>query len=198
MSLACARATDRLRIDWNLAERTRAQRPSWKRAPSPSFGPGSVLTGVSATSRVAWAAGTVIGTPYRTLVLRWNGTGWVRVPSPSPTGDGGSQLHAVAATGKSVWAVGYSGAKMLIEHWPSTAWPRVPSPRLPGANDLAGVTVLSARGAWAVGQGNGKTLIGHWDGAPGDVRPATLANPLPRDRAGNGIAMVSFSHGSCH
>jgi len=105
----------------------------------------------------------VIGAPYRTLILRCNGTRWVRVPSPSPAADGGSQLHAVAATGKIVWAVGYAGLKTLIERWNGTAWTRVITPSPPGADDLAGVTAISARDAWTVGQGNGQTLIVHWN-----------------------------------
>jgi hypothetical protein len=109
--------------------------------------------------------GTVIGAPYRTLILRWNGTRWARVPSPSPAAHGGSQLFAVAATGTIAWAVGYAGLKTLIERWNGTAWTRVTSPSPPGEDDLAGVTVISARDAWAVGQGNGRTLIVHWNGS---------------------------------
>jgi hypothetical protein len=138
---------------------------SWKKVPSPSFAHGSVLTGVAAASRAVWAVGTVIGTPYQTLILRWNGSRWVRVRSPSPAAAGGSQLYAVAATGKIVWAVGYAGRKTLIERWNGTAWTRVTSPSPPGADDLAGVTAISARDAWAVGQGHGQTLIVHWNGS---------------------------------
>jgi len=64
-----------------------------------------------------------------------------------------------------VWAVGYAGRKTLTERWNGTAWTRVASPSPPGADDLAGVTAISARDAWAVGQGNGQTLIAAWNGS---------------------------------
>src|SRR6266567_9426058 len=38
-------------------------------------------------------------------------------------------------------------------------------PQPAGADDLAGVPVISARDAWAVGQGNGQTLIAAWNGS---------------------------------
>jgi hypothetical protein len=65
-------------LHWNGA--------SWKRVPSPSIAGGTVLSGVAAASGAVWAAGTaVLGTPYQTLVLSWNGNlaplrdlGWAR------------------------------------------------------------------------------------------------------------------------
>ncbi len=54
----------------------------------------SWFEGVAAASaRSAWAVGIVGG--EKTLIVRWNGTGWKRVPSPSPVG--GSQLYGVTA-----------------------------------------------------------------------------------------------------
>ena len=73
--------------------------------------------------------------------------------------------QAPAASGKIVWAVGYAGLKTLIQRWNGAAWTRVTSPSPPGADDLAGVTAISARDAWAVAQGNGQILIVHWSGS---------------------------------
>lgn len=137
---------------------------SWKKVPTPAIADGATLNGVADSSRAIWAVGTASSAPYQTVILRWKGTSWVRVPSPSPSADGGSQLFAVAAVGKVAWAVGYSGVSTLIERWTGTKWTRVPSPNRASANDLAGVTVVSASDAWAVGQGNGQTLILHWNG----------------------------------
>jgi hypothetical protein len=112
-----------------------------------------------------WAVGTASTVPYQTVILRWKGNRWTRVPSPSPSADGGSQLYAVAITGSTAWAVGYAGVKTLIERWNGTAWVRVPSPSPPGPDDLKGVTAVAARQAWAVGEDNGKTLILAWNGS---------------------------------
>jgi len=76
-----------------------------------SAGPGtavpvhSILHGVTATSaRNAWAVGLTVA--EKTLILRWNGTAWKRVPSP-----GGLGLLGVAATSaRNAWAVGYAGS----------------------------------------------------------------------------------------
>jgi hypothetical protein len=151
---------------------------AWKQVPSPSPGGASAtsfLKGVTAVSgRVAWAVGerqvapqgTTVG---RTLILRWNGTAWKRVPSPNPNLDPTSApddtLNGVAATSATnAWAVGtQSGAPgetqpsaTLIEHWNGTAWIRIRSPRgQPGSgadsSSLAGVAASSAHNMWAVG-----------------------------------------------
>jgi hypothetical protein len=84
---------------------------TWSRSPSPGGGSGtdSFLTSLSATSPAsALAVGGYSGTgnPGRTLVLRWSGSAWRRVPSPDP-GPSGSTLYAVAASSAgNAWAVG--------------------------------------------------------------------------------------------
>jgi hypothetical protein len=148
--------------------------------PDPA-GPGQddELFAVAATSaRNAWAVGRYTDAQHasQTLILRWNGTAWKRVPSPDPGGPAvNDSLRAVAAlSASSAWAVGTHGtggvAQPLIEHWNGTAWKRVPaptpSPSVPA--ELTGVTAISARDAWAVGDygspGRIHTLIEHWDG----------------------------------
>jgi len=95
------------------------------------------LTGVAATSAGhAWAVGytfTRRGNPGKTVIVRWNGTAWRRVPSPSPGTN--ASLSGVAATSSSnAWAVGYTatstGSKTLILRWNGSVWKRVPSPVL--------------------------------------------------------------------
>ena len=135
--------------------------------------PSGQLFGVAATSASnAWAVGQTIN--GATIILRWNGTAWKRVPSP--TMKGGSALYAVAATSASnAWAVGGSDAppgKTEILHWNGTAWKRVPSPTPVTGGALFGVAATSARNAWAVGcagncfqfSGGIKTLVLHWNG----------------------------------
>ena len=135
--------------------------------PAASFAITGQLFGVAATSAGnAWAVGT--GSGAKTLILRWNGTFWRRVPSPSPAG--GAALAGVAATSAiNAWAVGSSGTgKTLIERWNGKTWTQVPSPS-PGRGQLFGVAATSAGSAWAVGltlpsSGPGKTLILRWNG----------------------------------
>ena len=94
------------------------------------------LSAVAATSASnAWAVGeSYTKTSIKTLILRWNGKTWRRVPSPSPGASAG--LSGVAAvSARSAWAVGdtitSTGSKTLILRWDGKVWTRVPSPALP-------------------------------------------------------------------
>jgi len=155
-------------VHWNGA--------AWRRVPSPRPGGHRLLTDVAATSASnAWAVGFIstIGNltgPGKTLIERWNGTAWRRVPSPTPA-DGGFLLGVAVGGNGSAWAVGFTGTlnspkQVLIEHWNGTIWRRVPSTAAAGAA-LGDVAVISERGAWAVGStsgDNGNTVIMHWNG----------------------------------
>jgi hypothetical protein len=157
---------------------------AWKRVPSPSYGPGSSLNAVAATSAgSAWAVGCtsfceISAASPQTMILRWNGTAWKRVPSPA-AGKVGALTGIAASSARIAWAVGCAGfcfgpgatPTTMILAWDGTAWKRVPSPspgglRPGGGSVLAGVAVTSARNAWAVGydRANGKTLIERWNG----------------------------------
>jgi hypothetical protein len=145
---------------------------SWARVPSPSPARHDVLFGVAATSvRSAWAVG-VADNPgslrSKTLILRWTGRAWTRVPSPAP-GAGGT-LNAVATTSaRNAWTVGFTGSNQsLLLHWNGAAWTHVTSPAGARASSLMfGVGATSARDVWAVGDtlsGGMRTLILHWNG----------------------------------
>lgn len=69
----------------SLAERWNGR--AWRRISSPSpsgiFGT-TLLNGIAAASATsAWAVGYYKGSVSRTLILRWNGRAWKRVPSPN-------------------------------------------------------------------------------------------------------------------
>ena len=95
----------------------------------------------AASDGSAWAVGctgcgTGSGAPGgRTLILRWNGTTWTRVPSPDP-GTSSVIAGVAAASDGSAWAVGWTGSgsstsptsTTLILRWNGTAWTQVPSP----------------------------------------------------------------------
>jgi hypothetical protein len=162
---------------------------AWAQVKSASPAPAGrydLLAGVSASGQGhAWAAGSGPDSttgPARTLMLRWNGSSWSRVPSPDP-GAGGSELTAVSTiSGTGAWAVGDfapggTGGPQdtLILRWDGTAWSRVSSPS-PGplTNVLTGVSAGPAGDAWAVGSYVSKsvrdTLILHWNGTAWSVR----------------------------
>ena len=68
----------------------------------------SQLNSVScATARHCFAVGSwASGSPNKTLVVRWNGTGWTPVTSPNPTGSFGSTLGGVSCVGAKCLSVG--------------------------------------------------------------------------------------------
>jgi hypothetical protein len=109
---------------------------AWTRVASPD--PGSsfnVLDGVSAVSACdAWAVGnysSTKGDTARTLILRWNGTDWTRVPSPSPNPNksgvnnlaGVSTVSADHAFAAGTSADAFTGVNLaLIVDWNGKTW----------------------------------------------------------------------------
>jgi hypothetical protein len=157
---------------------------AWSIVPSPNR-PGhsfNVLYAVSGTSaNDVWAVGVSHDGlfPSRTLIQHWDGTQWSIVPSPSPA-DQLNDLRGVAAIAPDdVWAVGYhSGAQTqepidtLVLHWDGTTWTRAPSPNVVGgANQLLGISALSADDIWAVGSGAGGPLAIRWNGSTWSLVP---------------------------
>jgi len=151
----------------------------WRIVPSPNLATrNSVLYGLAVTStRGAWAVGCTgcLRAKPETLILRWNGTAWKRVPSPNPA-DGGTLAGVAVTSARNAWAVGYTEGpsqrkpKTVIERWDGTKWKLVPSPSPTGTARLFGVAGASTRSAWAVGLSGGlfsanpKTVALHWNG----------------------------------
>src|SRR5262249_41742758 len=114
-----------------------------------------------------------------TLLLRWNGTTWSKVPSPNP-GLARNVLDGVTAVSPTdAWAVGSycttsscAVQDTLLLHWNGAHWAKVPSPNLgPITNGLSGVTATSPTDVWVAGsycapqcEGHVHTLILHWNG----------------------------------
>lgn len=96
------------------------QARSWSAGAAAPVGVEGYMTAVAATSAAsAWAVGSKAnarGVP-ETLITRWNGRSWTRVPSPATPG--GSEPAGVAAVSvRSGWAVGGG----LILRWNGTTW----------------------------------------------------------------------------
>ncbi len=151
----------------------------WSTVASPSPGPSTQLTGVSAVSATdAWAVGNTNSGPVNTtpdpaLILHWNGKKWskVSIPEPSTAYYFLRGVSAISAT--DAWAVGSWDAvgvdsRALILHWNGRKWSKVPSPN-PVGRGFEGVSTASAADAWAVGlytnaAGQVATLTEHWNG----------------------------------
>jgi hypothetical protein len=100
---------------------------AWQLEPSPGPARNSKVDGTAVLAAgTAWAVGyTSSSGPVRaqkTLIVRWNGSSWQRLPSPTPVGGGGlTDIAAVSAS--NIWAVGAGGkGKVLILHWNGSVW----------------------------------------------------------------------------
>src|SRR6266571_3803787 len=151
--------------------------------------PGSELQDVTFVSaREAWAVGDVFDTgtrENRTLVERYNGSGWSRVPSPNQSA-GNSGLDSISMIPGGGWAVGYarqvggsyqpravgyyddgSVKRPLALHWNGSSWHAL---KIPGAGLLRKIKVISRSNVWAdgtyyvPGERTTKTLLVHFDG----------------------------------
>lgn len=95
---------------------------------------GALDSGAATSPGDVWAVGSPAG---NTVLIRWNGKAWSRVPSPTPGVRGSTDLWRVAAvSGRDAWAVGSYCAKPykvacgasrpLLQHWNGKAWTTVP------------------------------------------------------------------------
>jgi len=166
-------------LHWNGIKWTRVASPNPGGSMQGRFGDtGTFLFGVSALSPSSvWAAGyylTSDSMPQKTLILRWNGSRWLKVASPNPGNTKDSSLTGVSVLSPSnAWAVGRyltksEASKTLVLHWNGTRWAVVASRSPAGGAALNAVSALSPRAAWAVGSFSGggiqRTLILHWNG----------------------------------
>jgi len=159
---------------------------AWSRLASPSTVGSARLTGVSAAvTGTIYVVGYMckegcdIGLPqpnYRPLILRSDGSRWLRVSSPNLP-RGGSLSAVSSLPGGNAWTVGAActpGCRTLILHWNGSAWSRVPAPSPGRYADLFDISA-TATGGWATGfsicpkhcrphEHKSETLILHRDG----------------------------------
>jgi hypothetical protein len=122
----------------------------------------SYLNGVSCPSPSScMAVGATYGTtgPGRTLVERWNGSGWTILASPNPPGSGDSYLNDVRCPSATycvaVGADAMSPDSTQAQVWNGSTWTVVPTPNPAGSagsylNSLgcASATICNAVGDW--------------------------------------------------
>lgn len=152
-----------------LSNAAQAAGTGWSITSSPNPSPNSnSLQAVAAIStNKVWAVGySVQGTSKsnmvkRTLIERFNGTGWQVVKSPN-VGTGDNALNGIAAiSANNVWAAGYSSNGALTLHFDGHGWHVVAAAP---ACQLNAITAISASDLWAVGTASGKTCAEHFDG----------------------------------
>jgi hypothetical protein len=178
---------------------------AWSNA-SPATPATGELSGVSAdTASDVWAVGQ--GAGDRTLILRWNGSTWSRVPSPDPGQSFDALTAGAAGSANNAWAAGFynktaaSPSQALALHWNGTAWSAAALPGLGnGTTTLNAVTVLTARNGWAAGSSCPQAGC-----APGTKVPALILSwngtswskastpDLPAGNELTGVAAISAS-----
>ena len=168
---------------------------SWNIVPSPNprNDIDSQLHAVSGVARNdVWAVGSSHnGTlPSRSLIQHWDGAQWNIVTSPSPDKQFNELRGVAALSANNVWAVGYRGGtksetpiETLILHWDGGSWRQIASPNVSGgANQLFGVTAISADDIWAVGSVAGAPLTLHWNGGTWSIVPVKVGNGLSSEK----------------
>lgn len=126
-----------------------------------------------------WAVGRYINASSsdRSLIERWNGQGFVQVPSADPQPND-VLFDVTSFLPSDVWAVGKTWPSTvdvdspLVEHFDGTNWSAVPTPTpARGYGLLSGIAGASANDVWAVGsefgatdEVAGSTLAEHWNG----------------------------------
>jgi hypothetical protein len=165
---------DNLILRWNGS--------TWTRVPVPNAGTGiNMLTAVTAVGpNNAWAVGYLTrpgqGIPRETVILRWDGTSWRRVPSPnlSDPVTGSNVLNAVTAISPTdAWAVGFAAGqgwmarRPVALRWNGGAWIAVPTPADPEALEYTGVAAVASQRVFFAGYRGrfvDQNMVVRWDG----------------------------------
>ena len=165
----------------------------------------NVLEGVDGTApNDVWAVGHADSIDFvgsRSLIFRWNGSNWTRLPSPnSGDSESSNDLFAVAAvSARDAWAVGQfvdiSTFRALTLHWDGRSWRSVTNPCGSG---LTGVTALASNNVWAVG---GRTIC-HWNGQRWSAQaaptiPGRSIDLKDVDGVPGALWAVGLEHSSC-
>jgi hypothetical protein len=162
-------------------------------SPNPRNDTNTQLHAVSAVSgNDVWAVGASDNgsLPGRSLIQHWDGTHWNIVTSPSPDTQFNELRGVAALTANNVWAVGYRGGsksetpiETFVLHWDGVSWQQVASPNVNGgANQLFGITAISAGDIWAVGSVAGAPLALHWNGSTWNIVPVNVGSGLSTEK----------------
>src|SRR5439155_4025211 len=132
---------------------------AWHIAASPNPDPHEdELLGVAAVSpSLAWTVGVMFAANdvNRSLIEKWDGTAWTKVPSANPGHIDDALAAAAAPDATHAFAVGERRTssnllRPLIEQFDGTSWSVVPSPHRGTASYLSGVAAATRPDAWSV------------------------------------------------
>jgi len=136
---------------------------SWTRTQVPALADnatGSELTGVHGDSAGdVWAVGdyTKGDSSRHSLILHFNGGGWVQAPGVPSPGSSQTTLSAVSAVSPgNAWAVGGyntggASSPTLLLHWDGSSWAQVASPSGTSGNHLNAVATGPDGTVWTAG-----------------------------------------------
>jgi hypothetical protein len=153
-----------------LVEHWNGKKWSQVASPDPGSFANDLITVRKVTVNDIWAVGYYAGSNVedRTLVLRWNGKTWTRLPSPDQGALSDVMSGVAGRSADSVWVTesyrtspGSDGAGVIL-HWNGKAWSTQES--LSG-DDIDALSFSSATNGWATGgDGAGRSLALHWNG----------------------------------
>ena len=127
----------------------------------------SALTAEPGGRMLAVGSRDVPGGREATLIVRWNGRLWHRVPSPDPGRESG--FADVVVAGSNVWAIGSGkrageASRLLASRMTPNGWTVRWGPR----GQIEAADAVSAREIWAVGSTSAGSresgLVARWDG----------------------------------
>lgn len=152
-----------------------------------SSGSSSSWVAASAANNV-WVGGLKNSPVATSVIYRWNGTQWGKVPVPAET-----DLFSVAVLApNNVWAAGTSGLPYSVFHWNGTKWQGYPPDTL--SFFPQGLSASAPNNVWLAGysfSGSRHVLTAyHWDGSAWHK----VSMPHPVISAGGTITVVSPSN----
>jgi hypothetical protein len=143
-----------------VAERWNGKVWAIEPTPRPAGAGSSGLDGVSCASpanctAVGGSSAFAGGTPFGTLVERWNGHRWHIQPTPTSHSPGHVFNAVSCSSAAACTAVGNTASGLLAERWNGTSWKtqHVPIPARMHGGVLTGVSCTSASVCTAVGEG---------------------------------------------
>ncbi len=143
---------------------------SWSLVPAPNPSENlNVIWGMGSTGSSVWALGHFQSDGHlHALILRWDGTAWVRV---SPEGSSLWSAGSVSGTSASdAWiGVGEASSTLAVAHCIGSDCSVVLGPELDGESSGTAVYSASADDVWVVGFRTGvdgsTPFLRHWDGS---------------------------------
>jgi hypothetical protein len=117
----------------------------------------------------AWIVGMVSNdTPWRSLVLHWDGEKWKRVKSPNEPGANTYPFAIDGTASNDVWIVGGAVLEALSMHWNGSKWKLVHTDPVEWNPNFYDLAAIAPDDVWAGGTSgiyqDDTLVLQHWDG----------------------------------